>query len=133
MPQGWYHATVNLGDTGAIARRTEEFTAESSRGIGGRAISAVMRKKVEEGLELAEAAVKIDPKEGDHAINLGHALENAGRLAEAKASFQRATDLMPRNPGAYLTLGKLLNEMGEYRKAGGEMRACPAPANKTDL
>ena len=54
VPEGWYHATVNLGDTGAIARRTEEFTVGSSREIGGRAIGAVMRKRNEEGLKLAE-------------------------------------------------------------------------------
>jgi ribosomal protein L16 Arg81 hydroxylase len=121
VPEGWYHATVNLGDTGAIARRTEEFTPGSSRELGGRAIKAVMSQRHDAAVSLAEQAQEIDPKEGDHAINMGHALDGAGRRSEAKAAFQRAVELMPRNPGSYLTLGKLLNEMGEYGAAGGSL------------
>ena len=121
VPEGWYHATVNLGDTAAIARRTEEFTAGSSREIGGRAITAVMHKKHDEAVLLAEEARQLDPREGDHSISLGHALDGAGRRNEARASFQRAVELMPRNPGAYLTFGKLLNQMGEHHAARGTL------------
>ena len=41
-------------------------------------------------LKLWILQVAIDPVEGDHAINMGHALQNAGRHSEAKESFQRA-------------------------------------------
>ena len=121
VPEGWYHATVNLGDTAAIASRTEEFTAGSPREIGGRAITAVMHKKHDEAVLLAKQAQQLDPLEGDHAISLGHALDGAGRRTEANVAFQRAVELMPRNPGAYLTLGKQLNEMSDHRAARGTL------------
>ena len=60
---GWYHATVNLGDTGAIARRPEEFTQGSPREIGGRAIKAVMRQDAETAIALAKEALQMDPLE----------------------------------------------------------------------
>lgn len=117
VPEGWYHATVNLGDTGAIARRPEDFTRGSPREIGKRAANNIMRKNHDTAISLAEEAQRLSPVEGDHAINLGYALDSAGRLEEASAAFQRAVELQPRNPGAYMTLGKLLNDRGDHRKA----------------
>ena len=124
---GWYHATVNLGDTGAIARRPEEFTQGSPREIGGRAIKAVMRQDAEAAIALAKEALQMDPLEvglclgqrpsppshstidaaqGDHYLNLGHAYRTAGKGGEAMAAFEHAVRLLPRNPGVYLTLGQ---------------------------
>ena len=125
VPEGWYHATVNLGDTGAIARRTEEFTPGSSREVGERVIRAVQRKLMnkpgDDAVALAEEAQRIDPHEGDHAVNMGHAMAGAERMTEAIHAFQRATQLMPKNPGASMEYGKLLNRLGEHRDARAEL------------
>ena len=71
---GWHHATVNLGDTGAIARRPEEFTPGSPREIKERAVKAVnaahwgkdpktARQHAEAAVALANEAVALDPVE----------------------------------------------------------------------
>ena len=71
---GWHHATVNLGDTGAIARRPEEFTPGSPREIKERAAKAVnaahwgkdpktARQDAEAAVALANEAVALDPVE----------------------------------------------------------------------
>lgn len=43
VPEGWYHATINIGDTHSIAQRTENFNDKTSRGLGQQAIRAIMK------------------------------------------------------------------------------------------
>lgn len=121
VPEGWYHATVNLGDTASISQQTKRFTPGSPRELGDRSQLAYRRQQYDDAFALAREAQEKDSMEGDHYISLGHALEGSGRYHEAKAAFKNATRLMPRNPGAYYTLGKLLNAIGDYAKAGGAL------------
>jgi serine/threonine-protein kinase len=48
---------------------------------------------------------------------LAHALEGAGRTDEAVAEFREAVRLEPRFPSAYLYLGRVLFEAGDYGAA----------------
>lgn len=49
VPEGWYHATINIGDTHSIAQRTEDFNDKTSRGLGQQAIRAIMKYRFSYG------------------------------------------------------------------------------------
>ena len=128
VPEGWHHATVNLGDTGAIARRPEEFTPGSPREIKERAAKAVnaahwgkdpktTRQDAEAAVALANEAVALDPVEGDHHMMLGHAYNEADRADEATVAYEKAVELHPRHPGVYLALGQFQNDKQEWSRA----------------
>ena len=81
VPSGWIHATVNIGDTTAIAQRVSSFPAESTWFKGNlSSLTIVEATKLRDpemalaGLALAREVVALDPTEGDHHQNLAHAL-----------------------------------------------------------
>ena len=129
VPSGWIHATINIGDTAAIAKRVSSFPAESAR-FNGNLSSMTVKEATElrdpemalEGLRLARAAVVLDPTEGDHRQNLAHALQTVGQHEEAQAEFERAIELMPSNPTSYFMAGVSLNGKQEWEAARGVLQ-----------
>ena len=133
VPEGWYHATVNLGDTAAISGQSLLFVPGSPREVVERAGKALMYSRVQEAVALGEEAHRMDPREGDHLLNLAHAYEAAGRDVEARAAVERAVELLPRNPGAYFTLGQQLNEKREWPLAEKALRRAARLVSKASL
>jgi len=63
-------------------------------------------------------------------VNLGIALEAAGRVADAERSYRRALESEPDNPGAHLGIGHVLERAGQLAEA--EQSARKALALKPD-
>ena len=55
--------------------------------------------------------------------NLGNALKDQGKLAEAVASYQRALALKPDYAKAHSNLGIALTDQGKLAEGGGKLRA----------
>ena len=65
----------------------------------------------------AESAVRMDPANSEHQVELGMAYFYAGQFDEALAAFQQAIDLNPGAAGAYNGLGRVYYHIGPARSA----------------
>jgi Flp pilus assembly protein TadD len=70
-----------------------------------------------EGLDLLRTAVFLRPRTTDYLMELGLAVRDAGRLAEALATFREWCDREPTNPWGYANTGWVLHLAGDH--AGG--------------
>ena len=64
-----------------------------------------------------ESAVRMDPANSEHQVELGMAYFYAGQFDEALAAFQQAIDLNPGAAGAYNGLGRVYYHIGPARSA----------------
>src|SRR5262249_54479177 len=73
--------------------------------------------RLEEAVRYLTAARALRP--GSTAVhnNLGLALEDLGRWAEAEACFREALRLKPDHAGAYMNLGNALHDQGKHEAA----------------
>lgn len=73
----------------------------------------------EEEVTWARKALAIDPRYEPAYINLGNGLSGLGRLAEARAAFEKAAELAPRDPLAVYSLGVFAESQGDFAQALG--------------
>jgi tetratricopeptide (TPR) repeat protein len=69
------------------------------------------------GLDGLRRAVELAPHRADFCHELGLALWQAGRLADAISAFERATVADPLDPALWCSLGEVLLEAGESHRA----------------
>lgn len=62
-------------------------------------------------------ALTLDPRNADAEMGLAHALENAGRIKEAEATFQKAAALRPDSWIGYAALGGFYDRQNMYPQA----------------
>ena len=88
-----YHATINVGDTAAIAQRTEAFVADGSRGLGQAAFQALMQVRSRFCL------IRTD----NHLDRLTHGgFSMQGETAEALRKIGEALRVAPEEPDHYI-------------------------------
>lgn len=73
-----------------------------------KALALIRLNRRDASIEAAEAAIRADPQCARAASVLGSALENANRMKEAGAAFQRAADLDPGSDVFRAGLGRFL-------------------------
>jgi tetratricopeptide (TPR) repeat protein len=69
-----------------------------------------------------EEAIRLYPRSVEANINLGSALDAAGRVPEALVRDEIAVRLAPQNPGAHNNLGNVLNKEGRTDEALQELQ-----------
>lgn len=77
------------------------------------------QRRYQQAMRLFEEAVTADPANGRARKLLGTACAYAGEFSIAAVHFHRMTQILPRDPSAYLNLGAVLNMSHEY---GGAVR-----------
>jgi len=79
--------------------------------------------KVEEALNLAERAAKVDPNSSSAHYLVGKALMKMGRTKEAVPELEHATHLAPEDSKAHFQLALAYDQLGEKEKAAAERQA----------
>jgi Tfp pilus assembly protein PilF len=80
-------------------------------------LAYLQEKRCDKATTEFKAALEIDPTYSAPYFNLGKCQLNSGRLAEAKASFQRAVDFCPGCLEPQLELAGVAHRLGDRRKA----------------
>ncbi len=81
------------------------------------ALTHLLRGDVVQGEEMLRRAVELCPDNGVMAMNLGRALNEQGRWAEALPVLRRALELLPEQPEALNNLGNALQKLGDPEAA----------------
>ena len=81
------------------------------------------------------SAIEIDPDYINAHVNLGLALQDAGRSGEAEAAFRKALELDPNDPDAMISLGNLYRATKRHTQAEASYKQAlgMAPANVNAL
>ena len=89
----------------------------SAEGYNNLAQAYATKERIDEAIENAQQALKIDPAYGVAHYNLGNLYWIKGRLDEAIDHYQEAIRLYPRFAEAYYNLGNVLYMRGELKEA----------------
>jgi TolB-like protein/Flp pilus assembly protein TadD/DNA-binding winged helix-turn-helix (wHTH) protein len=92
---------------------------ESERALAGLYVTS---GRYGTALDMYKALLERDPRNADTHIGLGQALEGLGKLAEAEASFRRATEVEPSYWSAHNALGGFLFSHGRIDEAAAVYR-----------
>lgn len=86
------------------------------------------------GLRERQAAVDANPEDHTLVLDLGTALQRAGRFPEAESAFRQARVINPRDPWVHYRLGALLDDRGSRDDARAALTTflSVAPAAWTD-
>lgn len=147
LPEGFYHATLNIGDTVAVSLQKKQATLESEKlfyetGTGPNhmqllniylqlreilpANTEVAYKLGEQygevgqhqdAVDLLQDVVRVDPFFVLAWTSMGNNLVKLGKFAEAEQAFRRAVHLSPRLWDVYRHYGTYLLERGRYAEA----------------
>jgi eukaryotic-like serine/threonine-protein kinase len=102
----------------AARRAVAELPRPAGRlGYEARAQLAALSGESERAREILAALVARWPEDVEARVDLGEALGDEGRLAEARAELERAVERDPHHPRAWFLLGKLAILGGDYRRA----------------
>lgn len=82
-----------------------------------RSISFAMCGKLDQAIEEAQKAVKIDPEFAQAYNKLGDYLVKKGRVKEAVVAYRRSIDLNPEHQNSHFDLGCSLAMLGDYSNA----------------
>ena len=77
--------------------------------------------RLDNTIELNRRAIMLDPLSLRPLSNLGLSYKDAGRLDEAKTTFQKLVELNPNYPGAQMNLGEILIQKGDPEAGLKEM------------
>jgi len=121
LPEGWWHATLNLGDTIAVSCQHPDFLTNSSTGLVAKAHDMVETGDYRGAIRAVGRALALQPAgEADTYAVLGHAYLGLSRTREgggltlqerqafhgkALALFRQAVGMNARNTGLYMNLG----------------------------
>lgn len=72
---------------------------------------------LQQGLELLEAAVHLEPLEGFFLVNYANLLKDLGRPDDSERAFLRAIELQPNDPVTHYNLGHLYQLWGKWPQA----------------
>ena len=82
----------------------------------------LQRGEWEEGIQLLNTSLAIEPNQPDTLSNLGYALQNLRRYDEAVENYDRAIALFPDHVSAYFNRGNALQYLGRYEDAAASFR-----------
>jgi len=98
-------------------RALDVVPQEGARAMALLAAIAADHGRVQEGLDWARGAREADPRAASPAYVAGRLLQEAGRLAEAEASYREAVALDPQHARAFNNLGCVLHMQGRLDDA----------------
>src|ERR1700730_15176245 len=112
---------VSLSQAGRYAeleRRARELTQRNARaGFAWKSLALALKMLGKESLSAVQKAAELMPMDAEAQSNLGVALWEAGRIAEAGACFQRVIRIKPEDFGAHYRLGSVLVNLGRLGDA----------------
>jgi len=101
----------------ALLARGPVRSGDRAAALALRAVIAVLRNRLEEGAELADRAVALDPALGAAHVARSYALQATGAVAEARAAAALAVERTPRDAFAWARLAELHMTVGARRAA----------------
>ncbi|MFQ5642930.1 MAG: sulfotransferase [Thiogranum sp.] len=110
----------NLGEAEeaiALLRRALQLQPHSVETMANLGDALVSRSRYEEAIEILQQAVSAKPEFAGAHRALANALHHAGRLQEALLSYEHAARLVPGWREVILGQARILEQLGEYRKA----------------
>lgn len=87
------------------------------------ALRLLQQRRFEEAVAAWQQVLQAAPRLPEAHVNLGFALLGAGRAADARAAFDRATQLRPEQANAYYGLALAYEAQGDLAVATGAMRS----------
>jgi tetratricopeptide (TPR) repeat protein len=120
------HGRGLLEEASACYRRAHGHGARDAEALLLEGIAARQQGEFARAVELTEEAIALRPELAHYRMNLGLALEGAGRLDEAKAALLEALALDPRAARAWCALGELAERRGGHEAAACYRRAAEA-------
>ncbi len=112
-----HHQQGDLARAGALyaeVLRAEPRHRDALHLLG---VLQVQSRQVESGIELIRQSLQVDPQQAGAQMNLGNALRDLSRPAEALASFEAALRLSPRFAEAFYNRGNALADLGRLEEA----------------
>jgi len=103
-------------DRGFVITESVEASADARADFES-ALRLLEQRDIEGGIALLVKVTEAAPSLTAAHIDLGIAYGQAGDMARAEASFERALELNPRHPVAYNELGILYRKTGRFDKA----------------
>ena len=85
-------------------------------------LGVALNAQKKDGLAALQKAVGLLPYDAEARNNLGNALKDAGRLAEAEASYRQALALKAGDPVTHYNFGVVLQEQGRWAEAEAAYR-----------
>jgi protein O-GlcNAc transferase len=80
----------------------------------------------QEGIDLVNRAIALNPKKGSFYFNLGLIHKKTGQKEEALKAFQRAAALKPQDHDAYFELGNALAKLDRFEEAAASFQTALA-------
>lgn len=71
VPEGWFHATLNLGETASLASQAKDFTDSSPRNLSGDASQMMYAAKLQPKGERQMAQIDWAVRAAERATQLG--------------------------------------------------------------
>jgi predicted O-linked N-acetylglucosamine transferase (SPINDLY family) len=126
------HARLMAGDVAQAQELAREALAADGKSAGAMGLlgaTLFMEKRTQEGLDLLEQSVAIEPGNVQTNLALGWALAALGRYEKAIEALQRAAALAPHLPHVPHELGKLLAKRERWPEAIASLRGAAAMAS----
>lgn len=112
---------MSLSQSGRFAELERKARLHTERfpraGFAWKALAVALKMQSKDSLPAAQRAAQLLPNDAEAHTNLGVALWDAARVAEAISSFQRAIRIRPNDAAAHYRLGNVLLEMGRIEEA----------------
>ena len=93
--------------------------------VAMRSLLSALMGNLDEGVELGQQAVSLDPLDTISRLQLGYRLYVASRYDEAKTELQKALDLNPQSPFVHFVLGRVLIAQARPQQALAEFEKEP--------
>ncbi len=107
---------------GLEAESRQLLTRYPGVGFLWQVLGVALNAQKKDGLAALQKAVGLLPYDAEARNNLGNALKDAGRLAEAEASYRQALALKAGDPVTHYNLGVVLQEQGRWAEAEAAYR-----------
>lgn len=91
-------------------------------GFAWKALGSALHKQKKMSLDVLHRAAELLPDDAEAQSNLGNALRENGKVAEAVVCYRRALELEPDNDAAYCNLGAAQKQMGLHTEALASFR-----------
>jgi protein O-GlcNAc transferase len=112
-----HHQAGNLQTAESIYRQILQFESDNPEALHLLGVIAYQQQRHETAITLIARALARKPDFADAHSNLGNALREAGRLAEAEKSFRQAIAVNPKFAMAHYNLGNILMTLERFDEA----------------
>ena len=111
------HDTGQLQQSLRLARQITAAFSNAALAHNVHAVAASACDRHEEAVRASQTAIRLDPDMADAHFNLGNALDQMGKPAEAAGSFTAALRLQPGDRDARFNLALALQKIDEHQRA----------------